>query len=165
MLDRTHRIVSYAGAGVLAAVLGCGSSDTIASKAVVPVQGAIFVGNKPAVGAIVTFWPLDDANPKALPSQGRVGKDGTFSLTTYATADGAPAGNYVVAVYWPDPSKKPRNEEEEGDLAPDLLKKRFAVKGASVLRAKVGNKATVFARVDLDSAAATKSREYQLPEK
>ena len=158
-------LVCLAGLGILAGTFGCGKSQIPNRKTVIPVKGTVFVGGRPAAGAVVCFHPLADPGSRALRSNGRVGDDGAFSLTTYVMADGAPEGEYVITVYWADPSKKPRNEDEESDLPPDLLKGRFATRQVSVLRAKVGGKATEFAPVDLGSNEVVKSREYCLREK
>ncbi len=153
------------GAGLLIAMFGCGKSRFADRKPVVPVRGTVLFNGKPTVGAVIWFHPLDDPTPKAVSSRGSVGSDGVFELTTYTKADGSPAGEYVITAYWPDPFKKPRNEDEESDLPPDLLQGRFATRQVSILRAKIGDKPVEFAPVDLGSAEMTKSREYHLREK
>jgi len=166
MHDRKRITLAFwASIGVLVALVGCGKSSAPDRTAVFPVHGAIFVAGKPATGAVVSFHPLGNSNPRALRANGRVRDDGSFLLTTYVTGDGAPQGDYVVTVYWADPAKKPRNEDEESDLPPDLLKGRFAKREASLLRAKVGAKPNEFVPVDLDSSEVVKSREYHLREK
>jgi hypothetical protein len=157
----------FAIAGILAAASGCRESRVPDRESVVPVRGSVFVAGKPAAGAVVSFLPLGDSSPRALRSNGRAGNDGSFSLTTYVTADGAPVGEYVVTVYWADPAKTPPEEEEgeETDLAPDLLNGRFAAKDTSVLRATVGDKPIEFAPLDLGSSEVATSREYHLREK
>lgn len=165
MMRRPHATSGFAILFALVAIVGCGK-PSISRKGVVPVQGTILVDGKAAAGAVVSFHPLGDPNPNALPSHACVADDGTYSLTTYVTADGAPEGEYVVTVYWAETSKTPRTEEEEScDLPPDRLKKRFATKEASVLRAKVDGKPTVFAAVDLGANDVVKSKEYRLREK
>lgn len=153
------------GVGILAGGGGCGKSNTPNYKPVVPVRGKVVVSGKPASGAVVCFHPTADPGPRALRSHGRVGDDGVFSLTTYATTDGAPQGKYVVTVYWAAPSRTPRNEDDASDLPPDLLRGRFAVRETSVLRATIGDKPVEFAPVDLGSAEVTKAREYFLRDK
>lgn len=156
----------WAVVGILFATLGCAKSRMPERKAVVPVRGTMMSKGKPLEGAVVSLHPLTDANPRALRSHGRVGADGTFSLTTYDTADGAPQGEYIVTVYWADASKRPRDEdEEEGDLPPDLLKGRFATRQVSRLRARIGNEPIQFAPTDLGSEEVTKAREFYLREK
>ena len=77
--------------------VGCGESGRMK---VYPVSGRMLVKGKPAVGAQVSFYATDktliaeDAPfPRAI-----VEEDGTFRLTSYDPADGAPAGNYSVTV-------------------------------------------------------------------
>jgi hypothetical protein len=67
-----------------------------------PVRGQVFVAGKPAHGAIVVFHPLDTSSPDAPKPSGRVGADGSFTLSTFSPGDGAPAGEYGVAIAWLD---------------------------------------------------------------
>ncbi len=79
---------------ILLAVAGCGRGEN--RVPVFPVQGQVLVNGKPAAGAQVVFHPTDKAGrvrPSAV-----VGEDGKFRLTTFAAADGAPAGAYEVTV-------------------------------------------------------------------
>jgi hypothetical protein len=39
---------------------------------------------------------------KAPVSYGRTGRDGAFTMSTYAEGDGAPPGQYAVSILWPD---------------------------------------------------------------
>lgn len=158
-------LVVLVSAGIVAGTLGCGKSNLPDRKPVVSVRGTILFRGQPAAGAVVCLHPLGDSNPRALRSNGLVREDGTFALTTYVTADGTPQGDYVVTVYWADPAKRPHNEDEETDLPPDLLKGRFATREHSLLRAKVGDKPTEFAAVDLGSSEVASSREHHLREK
>jgi hypothetical protein len=158
-------LVGFLVAGVLTGAVGCSKSKMPDRRPVVPVRGAVFVDKKPAAGAVVSFQPRGNSNVRALRANGRVGDDGAFSLTTYVTADGAPPGDYIVTVYWADPSKKPPDDEESTDLAPDLLRGRFAARDVSVLRATVGGKPIEFAAIDLSSSEVVNSAEYQLREK
>jgi hypothetical protein len=50
--------------------------------------------------------PQDNSDPQALHPTGIVAADGTFTLSSHETDDGAPAGDYIVAVVWPDTSAK-----------------------------------------------------------
>jgi hypothetical protein len=158
-------LASFLVAGILTCALGCSKSKMPDRKPLVPVRGAVFVDKRPAAGAVVSFQPRGNSNPGALRANGRVGDDGAFSLTTYVTADGAPPGDYIVTVYWADPSKKPPDDEESTDLAPDLLRGRFAARDASVLRATVGGQPIEFAAIDLSSSEVVNSTEYHLREK
>ena len=158
-------LASFLVAGILTGALGCSKSRMPDRKPVVPVRGAVLVDKKPAVGAVVSFQPRGNSSLGALRASGRVGDDGAFSLTTYATADGAPPGDYIVTVYWADPSKKPPDDDESTDLAPDLLRGRFAARDVSVLLATVGGQPIEFAAIDLSSSEVVNSTEYHLREK
>jgi hypothetical protein len=72
------------------------------------VHGQLFdARKKPATGAIVTFHPTN-ADPKdpAKPTA-KVDEQGNYALTTYTAGDGAPAGEYVITVFWPMQKKTP----------------------------------------------------------
>src|SRR5438874_13147885 len=75
---------------------------------VYPVRGTVTFNGKPTPGAKVVFHPVA-RDPKVaerppLPS-GEVQDDGSFTLKTHPYGDGAPAGEYLVAVVWLDWSK------------------------------------------------------------
>src|SRR5262249_3462662 len=116
---------------MLLAVLcpACGKKDQ--RKSVYPVRGQVFVQKQPAVDAFVIFHPLNDPDPQPTKAYGRVGKDGSFTLTTYSTGDGAPAGEYDVTISW---RKLNEYGEEEG---PDQLRGRYSNPKTSKLRAHV----------------------------
>ncbi|MDB5310741.1 MAG: carboxypeptidase regulatory-like protein [Gemmataceae bacterium] len=85
----------------LVLMVGCGDSGRSYS----PTRGQVFVGGKPAEGALVTLVPVAGKDgPDARPT-GMVGADGGFSLATYEAAtrnthEGALAGQYVVLITW-----------------------------------------------------------------
>jgi hypothetical protein len=78
------------------ACYACGRSDR---PAVAPVEGRVLFEDKPAQHALVVFHPVAGTADAPRPT-GRVGADGTFSLTTYDAGDGAPPGEYAVTVEW-----------------------------------------------------------------
>ncbi len=85
------------------------------------VKGRVVDGkNKPAFNALVIFHPKDPAAPAGVRPQGRVDEAGDFVLTTYATGDGAPAGEYTVTVFW----QRPQTSPFDGD-GPDILGGRY----------------------------------------
>ena len=100
---------------LLLLLAGCGSpSDRVP---VFPAGGTLTQEGRPAVGAIVILHPADPAAAPVKP-RGKVGTDGSYRLTTYDTGDGAPAGEYVVTVYWPKP---PKAGDPVTDDGPDIL--------------------------------------------
>ncbi|MCC7425192.1 MAG: hypothetical protein IT428_33395 [Planctomycetaceae bacterium] len=111
-------------------------------------RGELFVDGKPAEHAAIAFHPVNRTEWASATSRGVVDREGRFTLTTYAVNDGAPEGEYVVTVYWPD---RPLNPAGEGDNLPtDRLGRRFASAAQSRLRARLGRQAATLARVDLN---------------
>jgi hypothetical protein len=84
-----------------------------------PTAGIARVGKTPLVGAQIRLHPRgmtlpDDAVPTAT-----VQADGTFTLSTFAKGDGAPAGDYVVTVQWFRVAK-------DGSVGGNSLPKQYA---------------------------------------
>lgn len=130
------RIISPAVVIALLGLLGC--SKTNDRKLVFPVEGRLTYNKGPMGGAMITFHPLRDTNPRALRSQATADADGRFRMTTYLANDGVPAGDYAVTVYWPGKrTGKPKPDEEEEDMPPDRLNKAYTVPATTKLRATV----------------------------
>jgi len=123
---------------LLAVMATVGTTSCSSGGGLHPVQGKVMVGEKPAAGAQVMFHP-EGGDINSIPATGTAGPDGTFALTTGAKA-GAAAGSYVVTVVWPDPAKKPTEQQTMMGLAPDapdLLAGRYATRQKSPLRAEI----------------------------
>ncbi len=86
------------------AMAGC-SPGTSDRTPVFPAHGSITFRGQPISGALVALYPkapiAGTPNPRA-----NVDKDGAFNVSTYVTADGAPAGDYTLTVLWYKPVKK-----------------------------------------------------------
>ncbi len=70
-----------------------------------PVSGKILYRGKPIPDATVCLHPVTpfaDGKPAVLP-RAEVNENGEFTVTTYRTHDGAPAGEYRVTVSWLGP--------------------------------------------------------------
>jgi hypothetical protein len=80
-----------------AAVCGCDSG-----RRLYPVQGTVTVDGRPAKDVLVRFHPLNDPAPYPMPSTALTAADGTFTLSSFNTADGAHAGEYAVTFLWFD---------------------------------------------------------------
>ena len=132
------RTSSRAVALAVVGLAGCAGPDAD-RKPVFPVEGRLTHRGEPMAGAMVTFHPLGDPDPRALRSQATADKDGRYRLTTYVTGDGAPAGEHAVTVYWPGKRGKPKpgEDEESQDLPPDRLGKAYTLPAATRLRAAV----------------------------
>jgi len=71
----------------------CGKADN--RKPTFVVSGKVLDGTKPLANVAVVFHPVGEDGPKP---RGKTDAEGAFSLTTYDTADGAPAGEYRVTL-------------------------------------------------------------------
>lgn len=77
---------------------GCGQAAS-RSAAVYPLDGQLYYQGKPAVGALITFHPLDGEQHQQLTCEVRT--DGHFVATQSDGALGLPEGNYALTLEWP----------------------------------------------------------------
>lgn len=82
----------------LGLAVGCSSDD--GRPETYPVAGQVQVGGEPAAGAFVVFHPAGTVTEEFNKPTAQVKSDGSFELTTFDEADGAPAGEYAVTVEW-----------------------------------------------------------------
>lgn len=79
--------------------VGCSGSDGRPESApIFPVDGRLFVGRRPATGALVSFHP-SDGGPIVV---AQVLEDGRFFPKRPDGAIGLPEGAYVLTATWPD---------------------------------------------------------------
>lgn len=133
MMQSKKRLVSIRSIAVAltlaaASIAGCGGPERLQ---LYPATGEVVQGGKSAAGAIVTLFPDESiaATVGALRPNGVADADGKFSLSTYVSGDGAPAGEWIVTVVWPDPkvpAETRKRIEEDGDSVPDVFRGRFA---------------------------------------
>jgi hypothetical protein len=81
-----------------------------------PVQGQLFLEQKPAYKAVVWFHPLGESGPAVACPHACVKEDGSFEVGTYKDNDGAPAGRYRLTVIWRVPPKS--GDEDGANLIP-----------------------------------------------
>src|SRR5262245_27314495 len=106
-------LVGAAAAG-LAALPGC-SSKPNKRLPVYPAGGEVWVNGKPAAGVFIYLWPEGIPTGKdAYCPHGQTDDSGRFTLSTYDSNDGAPAGNYRVTAEWPA-RFNPLSNQWEGD--------------------------------------------------
>ena len=107
-------------------ISGCGDGNPPAQ----PTRGQLFINGVAASGATVAFHPVGgDFDQRGTCPSGRVAEDGSFSLSTYGSKDGVPAGEYAVTVVWP---LQPSNPE-----SPDRLNRRLCSPANSPLRVTI----------------------------
>ncbi|HXG10568.1 MAG TPA: hypothetical protein VNK04_12475 [Gemmataceae bacterium] len=132
--SRAPRFLLVALAGSVALIgFACGGGPKL-----YPVVGQVFVDGEPAVGAIVVLHPVGNDDPAAPRPIGKVKGDGSFHLSTPPYGSGAPAGEYEVAIVWPDESKfDPNDETAELEEIPNKLPEQYGNAKTSNLKAKV----------------------------
>ena len=78
---------------------GCGGDWKAAT---VPATGKVAINGQPPKGLLVQLHPIgapvDARNSRAW---GKVGEDGTYSLSAYEDREGVPPGEYAVTLVWP----------------------------------------------------------------
>jgi hypothetical protein len=123
----------------MVAAVGCRrTSPQFESRITFPVEGRVLIRNKPEEGVQVFLHPRDSSQ-RGKP-RGVTDAEGRFRLRTYHDGDGAPAGEYIVTLYWPGPYNP--NVPVEDQLPPDRLSERFMDPKSSSLRATVAAGAT-----------------------
>jgi hypothetical protein len=105
---RSPRRRSCLAFAVLGLAAGCSNADAARKVTVYPVKGKVLLpGGKPLASGRVVFLPLGEP---VMESSGAIKPDGTFSLNTGESGEGAPAGEYRVRIEPEDaqiPSGKP----------------------------------------------------------
>jgi hypothetical protein len=122
------KLCFLASAALVAA--SCGSK----SASLHPVRGRVLYLGQPTPGAIVVFHPVGNDDPAAPRPSGKVQEDGSFTLSTFKPGDGAPAGDYLVAIAWIDQNAQVDPAAEE---KPNRLPSWYADPRTSQLNAKV----------------------------
>jgi hypothetical protein len=102
--------------------LGCLACSNGGDAGLHPVKGKVLYKGQPAAGVLVTFHP-EGSKVTSVPSTGKTGEDGTFTLTT-GPKEGAPAGSYVVTFVWPE-EVKTKSAKGKITLDPPSMRDRF----------------------------------------
>jgi hypothetical protein len=131
--------------GLCLMVSGCGAKHGD-RPAVHAVHGKLLVAGEPAVNAEVVLYPVGGREKPLMRPHAAVQSDGSFHLTTFATRDGAPVGDFALTVTWPGPRIKGQGEDEPG---PDRLQHRYANPKKPAASVHVGTETTELATIDL----------------
>jgi hypothetical protein len=87
------------GLPLFVGLAGCGSSQNGDRLPVFPASGKLVYDGRPLDGAFVVLHPKGAANGRAAPRpHAQASADGSFTLTSYESNDGAPAGDYTMTV-------------------------------------------------------------------
>ena len=120
---------------ILVAVCGSCSKES-RRRVCYPVTGQVFVRGQAAAGVLVVLYPANKLDAGAPSASGMTDEGGRFALSTYQTEDGAPAGDYEVALTWRDEGFK-RREVFKKSQEPDRLKDRYKNAKTSGLRVRI----------------------------
>jgi len=113
MRNLLHPALAVALVGSILVIGGCGKSEPL-----YPVSGKVMHGKEPLTGGQVTFFPdASKGNTSKHSPTGKIGSDGTYTLTTDGKA-GAPAGHYKVTVTAQTPGMSATPPGEVGKPAP-----------------------------------------------
>ncbi|MCS7237758.1 MAG: carboxypeptidase-like regulatory domain-containing protein [Thermoguttaceae bacterium] len=123
---------------IVVGALGCsrGGQSRPAPVKTYPVRGTVTFQGKPLPDATVLFRSKDGK----WTASGRTDSNGTFTLTTFNPGDGAPAGEYMVAVMAFEAPATSESEEKPGPPPKMLIPKKYATPETSGLTATVGEK-------------------------
>ncbi len=139
---------------------GC-SSAPAEPDALTPhaVTGRVTVEGKPAAGVVVTLLPTDapmvpqiPRNPHAITAA-----DGTFTIGTFAAADGAPQGGYQIVLSWPG-EKNENAESEATEITDKLMGWYDGTHSTLAVRVKAGTNAVPPIAIPKITAAPPKSQ-------
>jgi hypothetical protein len=97
-----------------------------------PVSGTITYKGQPVPQAYVVFQWADAKEPRRPRADAFTRADGTFTMSTYAADDGAPAGEYTVTVV----QRRPLYDEA-GKPGPNQLPEKYARAETSGLKVTV----------------------------
>jgi hypothetical protein len=99
-----------------------------------PVHGRVLVEGQPVRGAAVTFHPTNSS--ETLRPSAQTDEQGYFSLTRYASGDGAPSGEYTVTVTLYRLNTT-RNQAEGDETTRNVLPARYANPSESQLKSVI----------------------------
>lgn len=122
------RLVLAAAAFALHA--GCSEKGVVCH----PVRGTMEWAGKPLAEANVTFHPQTPASAEFPRPVATTDEQGRFSLTTFKTGDGAPAGKYTITVELRQPRQVGEEIVRDG---PNVLPPRYASPDTSPLSYEV----------------------------
>jgi len=102
--------------------------------AVHPVSGRVILDGQPLANAAIVLHRVGDSKlPANLHPRGKANEDGTFSLETFDTADGAPDGDFVATVFLTQDTEV----DGEPQAGPNLLPAVYSKPETSPLKLKI----------------------------
>jgi hypothetical protein len=94
---------------VSAGLTGCSRSDSLPKLQVYEVKGKVVLADgKPLPSGLVSFVPIGDLS---ITPSAEIASDGTFSLVTGGSGEGAPIGDYKVRIEAPGLQANPKSKK------------------------------------------------------
>jgi hypothetical protein len=122
---------------------GCGGQPQ--RTPVYKTSGTITYRNQPVQGAFLVLHPRSAAAADEPRPTAHVRTDGSFEPTTFETADGAPAGEYVVTIQW----HKLVQNQGEWTPGPNLLPAKYSDPATSDIVVRVAEGENRLPRIEL----------------
>jgi hypothetical protein len=123
----TRRQAIGGAASLLLLLTGCGETWV----EVFPVTGSIKIDGKNPEGARLTLNPVNPSGENIVIPTAGVKADGSFTVTSYQSDDGAPPGEYVVTIRWN------QYDEKIGGAGPNVLPELYADPKTSPIKVTV----------------------------
>ena len=138
---------------VAAAMPGCAKQEfENLRQPTFPVRGQVTLDGKPVANATIVFKPVDASKFKWREQpQAKSDAEGKFSLFTYDSNDGAPAGDYRVGIAILAAAEDEGSDQVRRDKDAVKIPARYGDAATSGLTAKVDAKATELATFELTS--------------
>ncbi|WP_425400117.1 hypothetical protein [Aeoliella sp.] len=111
--------------------------------------GSVTVDGQPAEGVKIVLYGAtpDLTGPGTVAPYAETDAEGEFSLTSYESGDGAPAGKFKVTAIWPEPA--PPDADAEFFEPKDLLKDKYLTPDSTPLEATVEEGSTTLPPFEL----------------
>lgn len=149
-------LLMVCGVTLLATRAGSGPPDPFPippNAEVFPVAGTVRWKGQPAGHANVYLYPLADPSPARWPNgfpRGTVKPDGSFSVSTFARDDGAPAGKYAVLVTWANRWDGSRNWDNDDRRNRDRFGGRYLKANPPRWPVEIGGPTPSAIRIELE---------------
>ncbi len=121
-------------------------------QATYPVTGAVMIDGLPVANATVVFKPVDPTNFKWRETpQAKTDAEGRFTVFTYETGDGAPAGEYRVGIAVLGGSDDEGGDQARRETSSVKIPPRYGDASTSGVTAKVEAKPNALVPFELSS--------------
>ena len=125
-----RRVGRTVGLILMVMLLGTGCVQKVDhGVALHPAKGKVEIAGKPEAGVQVRLHPVGKLDDMDAPRPfAETGADGGFALGTFEAEDGAPAGEYLVTIFWPGKEQGPSGAPDQlAGKYTNILKPSFRV--------------------------------------